>query len=92
VVSSYGIGGFYHQCNGVVVPEARPVLMVSPSPVALVLQWPTSAVNFVLEWASGLSPPAQWEPVTEGIVMSNGMYWASVEYESASRFFRLRRP
>jgi hypothetical protein len=91
VVRSVG-NDFYHQCEGVVVPEARPVLMVSPSPAGLALQWPTSAVNFVLESASSLSPPAQWKTVTNAVVTSNCLYWVDVEYESPSRFFRLRRP
>lgn len=91
VVRSVG-NDFYHQCEGMIAPEARPVLVASPSPAALMFQWPTSAVDFVLESALDLSPPARWEPVKGEMVISNEMYSTRVEYEAGSRLFRLKRP
>jgi hypothetical protein len=57
----------------------------------LVLSWPASAGNLVVEQTTSLAPPALWTAVTDGTVsVVNGQYQVQVASSNAVRFFRLR--
>src|SRR5262245_27006353 len=74
-----------------VVPEPKAVLRVEPSPMALVIQWPGSATNFVLETTQDLSVPSHWEAVTNAVERVDEMYSMRIDSEAPARFYRLRR-
>lgn len=58
------------------------------------LQWPSAALDFVLESTTALQPPIQWQAVSNGI-MDNGTTKTFVVTNAsgpANRFYRLRKP
>lgn len=67
----------------------RPKLQFVPSPSALALRWPTSGASFVLESTLSLSPPLQWQLVTNPVQTVSNQFSVSVDYGFQSRFFRL---
>ncbi len=69
--------------------DSEPFLTANQVSGGLVLQWPVS-VHFVLEQTSSLSPPIQWMPVTNQVVVLNGFNSVFVPREDPSGFFRLR--
>ena len=57
----------------------------------VVLSWPSSVADTVLESAPSLGPDARWTWETNTISLSQGSLKAALPIES-SRFFRVRRP
>jgi hypothetical protein len=58
---------------------------------SLVIAWPASAANAVLEGASSLAPPVVWLPVTNPPpVEANGLKSVTLPIGSGSGYYRLR--
>ena len=73
-------------------PSARPALEILGLPPELIIRWPASAVNFVLEAAPTI-PSTNWLVVTNAVQTDgSGMFFVQVDRELPSRFFRLRAP
>ena len=68
-----------------------PVLQISAVGGALVLTWPASASNYVLEAISAVSPGTPWTPITNGITASPDDFSLTTSPSSSSAFYRLRR-
>jgi len=47
-----------------VIPAGGPQMQVFLSDLNIIISWPSTAVDFVLETASSLAPPITWNPVT----------------------------
>jgi len=75
-----------------IVPEPSPVLRFVPSATALTVRWSACAPNFVMEATASLSPPVQWQAVTNAIRVFGTEFEVSLAYDSERRFFRLRKP
>jgi hypothetical protein len=58
----------------------------------ITLVWPTNYANFAAESALNLNPPIFWNPVTNTVTMSDGLFRVPVNTSEAAQFFRLRRP
>jgi hypothetical protein len=83
--------------NVSLVRISPPVLSVATSPTTtsptnLIISWPTSPSGFVLEATPNLSPPVQWEVVTNKVDTLNGVFSTKVLVDRPTRFFRLRWP
>lgn len=76
-----------------VVPLDPVMLEVSLSGGAPSLCWPSNAAAFVLEYADHLTPPVDWQPLTNNIAV-NGSKWCYTETNSTvlARFYRLAKP
>jgi len=68
------------------LPDGRPVLSVAAK---VVLAWPASATNCVLEAADTL-PASTWTPVTNAPVLLDGQAAVVLDPSQARRFFRMR--
>ena len=69
-----------------VAPTTAPVLSVKAEGTQYLISWPTSVSGYVLESATSLTQSA-WSNVSG--VSANSV---SIPSDSASRFFRLRKP
>ena len=56
------------------------------------VSWPASADNFVLEAATDLAPPANWNPVTNPLTNTNGQISVILPWVGARQFHRLKLP
>jgi len=73
-------------------PPPLPKLSVSLVGKNVVVSWPASASNFVLESASTLSPP-NWAPDTSSAVVVVGdQATVTIVAASGTKFYRLRKP
>jgi len=77
--------------KGTLLSGAVPVLQVFRSSDQVVISWPTSASNFVLETSATLSPGVLWSPLTNGFVMSGGSFFFTNSSAEPAAFFRLRK-
>jgi hypothetical protein len=68
------------------VPTTAPVLSVKVDGAQYLISWPSSATGYVLQSATSLTQSV-WSNVTG--VSGNSV---SIPADSASRFFRLRKP
>ena len=83
---------FVANFTGVSVPVAPPQLaFVQSSPGAIVLQWPTNAVGFVLHESSDLTT-TNWVPVTNLATVVGTNRSVNISPLNGSRYFRLIRP
>lgn len=55
----------------------------------LVLEWPTSAVYYVLKTATNLAEPILWKTVTNSVTSSNGTNYVVLNVSSQTAFFQL---
>jgi hypothetical protein len=69
-----------------------PVLITSKSGGALSISWPGWANDWSLNFATNLTPPIAWSPVTNVAVSNNGQFNVTVPASSQTRFFRLTAP
>jgi hypothetical protein len=69
-----------------------PLLSVSRSGDATVLNWSTNAPGFALESATSISNPASWGAVTNPIYTAADQYVVTNVTESPTTFYRLRSP
>lgn len=58
----------------------------------LTISWPAWANNWSLWYATNLSPPITWLPVTNPVISSNGETMVTIPVQSPDVFFRLSRP
>jgi hypothetical protein len=77
--------------KGTLLSGAVPALQVFRSSDQVVISWPTSASNFVLETSATLSPGVLWSPLTNGFVMSGGNFFFTNNPAGPPAFFRLRK-
>lgn len=54
--------------------------------------WPGWATNWGLYFATNLTPPVVWLPVTNSVTTNNGQFEVSAPISSGTRFFRLSAP
>lgn len=64
----------------------------TPGPGSVTISWPTSAVPFTLQSASGLSGGITWSNVTNGVIVSGGRNSVTNSATGTNRYYRLRRP
>jgi hypothetical protein len=72
--------------NWTVAPDGRPTLSIAQR---IVIGWPLSATNYVLEAADTL-PASSWTSLTNTPVLLDGQLSVVLETGAASRFFRMR--
>jgi hypothetical protein len=72
--------------NWTVVPDGRPTLSITQR---IVIGWPLSATNYVLEAADKL-PASSWTTMTNSPVLLDGQMAVVLETSAATRFFRMR--
>ncbi|MEI9960563.1 MAG: hypothetical protein WDM76_05340 [Limisphaerales bacterium] len=68
-------------------PEIIPAL----SGNKLILSWPSSASDYVLETSPKLGPGASWTPITSGIVTNGGNLVLTNSVTGTNAFFRLHK-
>ena len=68
-----------------------PNLTVALSGNAIVLRWPASAPQYVLQAAPGIVPPVTWSSVTQTPVLAGGFYTVTLGPTNNLSFFRLLR-
>jgi hypothetical protein len=74
------------------VPSSIPApwLDVLKSADQVVLSWPTTASNYVLETTGALDPGATWTPLTSGVEVAGNSYVFTNSVGSGAAFYRLR--
>jgi predicted alpha-1,6-mannanase (GH76 family) len=75
---------------GVLLP--LPALGTSISGNTMSIQWPVWAGNWQLYWATNLTPPVVWSPVTSGIATNGNTLSVSIPVTNADCFYRLSAP
>jgi hypothetical protein len=70
----------------------EPLLAVSRSGSQLVFAWPTNALGFTLESASGLAETNVWTSLTNAPINTGGTNVLTIDAVGASRFYRLTKP
>jgi hypothetical protein len=55
----------------------------------LVISWPTSAIYYVLQSATNLTPPRAWRTLTNSVTRSNGVNWVTLELADRQAYFQL---
>jgi hypothetical protein len=69
------------------VPDGRPTLCAGPN---MVISWPASATNYVLEAADSL-PSSTWTQVTNKVELQGEQCSVCLNHCEARKFFRMRR-
>ena len=69
---------------------APPVLSIVQSNAFAIVQWTTSATNFVLETTASTPPLAPWQTVTNAVTSTGNVFSVSLALDESRRFFRLR--
>ncbi|HVV73720.1 MAG TPA: SBBP repeat-containing protein [Verrucomicrobiae bacterium] len=69
-----------------------PTVNLAASNDTLVLTWPATAAEFMLESSSGLGPRATWATVTQRPSLAAGRYAVTLPATNSAALFRLRRP
>jgi hypothetical protein len=72
---------------------ALPALNIaSPDGVTLSVSWPAWANDWSLYYATNLTPPAAWLPVTNSAASTNSQFTVTLPISSGTSFFRLAAP
>lgn len=69
-----------------------PRLEIARSGTQVLLSWPASAGNFVLETSLLLGSGNTWAPVSVGVTTNGNKLTATVESSGRSAYYRLRKP
>jgi len=77
--------------KGTSTPIPSPALQFLLAAGQIVLSWPMTASNYVLETTLTLGSGASWGALTNGVVVSGGSYVLTNEVGAGSAFFRLHR-
>ncbi len=85
-------GNYYNDTTGlsaqiVLLPD---LAINANGPHSLVLSWPTNTAGFTLEQNPDLTT-TNWVPVTNAVVMMNGMNQVTLSVTNDNLFFRLKR-
>ena len=75
--------------GGMALVSSAPVLQISISDNQVVLVWPISAANYILETATDLGPGASWLPLKTGVVMVGDRMFFTNKLSASASFFRL---
>jgi hypothetical protein len=79
--------------GAIAVNPQLPVLYIAKSGSNVILSWPLSATNFVLQQADGALPPAvTWSNLTVTTVVSNNQITVTLPAGAKERFYRLYHP
>ena len=68
------------------------MLTLQPAGPQLELTWPDTVAGYQLEMTTNLVPPVIWQPNTNTITQSGGLFHVPVDLSTAESFFRLRWP
>jgi hypothetical protein len=71
-------------------PLVRPLLQVDTFGNLMVLSWPVSATNFVLEASTVANTADGWTPLTNGIILSGTNYYLTNSMVGPGTLYRLR--
>jgi hypothetical protein len=82
--------GAFH-CLALSVPPPGPRLQIVPSGSSVMISWPASASNFVLQSSSALASEAGWTNVLEPHQIIGAQATISQPISERQRFFRLSR-
>jgi hypothetical protein len=83
-----GTAGFAYLDSVQIVTEL-PKLQISPTGTQLILAWPASATDFVLQSRDALSPQAPWQVVTQTPVVVGDQKTVTVDRQGPAKIFRL---
>jgi hypothetical protein len=72
-------------------PIFQPSLTVTPGETNIVLTWPSSPTQFILQQSASLAPPASWSNVSAVEWITNSTVWVSLNASNTANFFRLAR-
>ncbi len=81
--------------NATLTVSSPPELSITSGGGGLItLSWPASYGSFVLEFTESLTPPIDWQPVTNGITENGGVksYTVMNDPNVSGRLYRLRLP
>jgi hypothetical protein len=87
--------GRSNQCAfQITVADAAPVLSLrrEAGQDSIILTWPQTCLEWVLETSSSCADPASWSPITPTPGTEDGVHRVTLPVESDQRYFRLRRP
>lgn len=91
VAANDGCGsGTMSSAVGVLLP--LPALVESFSGNSMSIQWPVWANNWQLYYATNLTPPVAWSPVTTGIYTNGSQMSVTISATNTACFFRLSPP
>ncbi|MGO8742938.1 MAG: hypothetical protein ACLQUR_11150 [Limisphaerales bacterium] len=71
------------------IPPSAPALAIALSGTNVVIFWPTSANNWLLETAPGLGLPGDWSTLTTAPLFLNSEYIVTNAVGAAAQFYRL---
>jgi hypothetical protein len=74
-----------------VLRQLPPALAIQLTGSQVLLSWPSSVTNYLLESATSLSPAA-WSTVTNAPAAADITQTVSLNLSTTNRFFRLRMP
>jgi hypothetical protein len=66
-----------------------PVLSTAIAGGQITLSWPTSPLNYVLEFTTNLAPPAKWNAAPQTPVISGGQTTVTIPIRATNTFYRL---
>jgi len=69
-----------------------PGLGFTASADSMTLSWPDWANDWVLSYATNLTPPVIWSPITNGVISTGGVFAVNVPLSAEAGFFRLASP
>jgi hypothetical protein len=83
-----GTAGFAYLDSVQIVTEL-PRLQISPLETQLVLSWPASATDFVLQSRDSFSPQTPWQVVTQAPVVVGDQKTLTIDNQGQAKLFRL---
>ena len=74
-------------------PEAPPILRIARAGAnSVLILWPASATDWVLQETSTLGDSANWTDVSASVVVNGADNTATLPLVAGSRYYRLRHP
>ena len=73
------------------IPPDAPSLIVDRQTDQVLLRWPSTATNYVLESAAGLSPTNTWQTVSGSPTILGGERFVTDSITGSQRYYRLRQ-
>ncbi len=77
--------------KGTLITALPPSLGIQATPSQVVLSWPASATNYVLETTANRIPSAAWTALTNGVVTSGGSRFLTNSLVGPAAYYRLRK-
>lgn len=71
-------------------PPPPPVLSILSSGTSIVLSWPVSGEDFILQANSSVGSEGEWKPLTNAVVQNGQTMSVTLEGIAAGRYFRLK--